>query len=397
MRSVRPLLLLCLLLLVPSLSSARDYDAEARAILARHPLVDGHVDLPTRLQTQWEDVGKAAPGGDFDHPRAKAGGLSAPFMSIYIPSELEGGGARALADVLIDQVEAIVFRAPDKFALARTAADIRRNHAKGLVSLPLGIENGAALEGKLENLRHFRDRGVRYITLAHAKSNALSDASYDEAKIWGGLSPLGESVVREMNRLGILVDVSHLSDAAFLEAVAISTVPVIASHSSMRHFTPGLERNVSDEMLRALAKKDGVLMINFGSFFLHEEAVAWSKREDVAAEAYKALQGAHFTEEKGKAFAAEYRTAHPYPYATIADVVDHVERAVKIGGIAHVGIGSDYDGVGDSLPEGLRDVSTYPALVAELLRRGMKEDDLAKILGGNVLRVMEQAEAAATE
>jgi membrane dipeptidase len=317
-------------------------------------------------------------------------------MSIYVPSDLEGAGARARADILIDQVEAMVQRAPEKFALARTAAEIRANHAAGLISLPLGMENGAPIEGKLDNLRHFRDRGIRYITLTHAKSNHIADSSYDEVKTWDGLSPFGEKVVLEMNRLGIMVDISHVSDAAFYRVLEISSAPVVATHSSMRHFTPGLERNMDDAMLRALARNGGVLMINFGSFFLTEAAGEWSKKQKAALAAFTALQGPNFTKEKGKDFEARYRERFPYPYATVRDVADHIERAVKIGGIDHVGLGSDYDGVGDSLPEGMKDVSTYPVLIAELLRRGMSEQDIAKIMSGNVLRVMEQVEAKAS-
>jgi len=368
---------------------------QATAIAKRYPLVDGHVDVPMRLFEKWEDVGVSAPGGNFDYPRATAGGLSAPFMSIYVPSDLEGAGARARADILIDQVEAMVQRAPKKFALARTAAEIRANHAAGLISLPLGMENGAPIEGSPDNLRHFRDRGIRYITLTHAKSNHIADSSYDEVKTWDGLSPFGEKVVHEMNRLGIMVDISHVSDAAFYRVLAISSAPVIASHSSLRHFTPGLERNVDDDMLRALAKNGGVLMINFGSFFLTEAAGEWSKKQKAALAAFTALQGPNFTEEKGKDFEARYRERFPYPYATVQDVAEHIGRAVKIGGIDHVGLGSDYDGVGDSLPEAMKDVSTYPVLIAELLHRGMSEQDIAKVMGGNVLRVMEEAQAKA--
>jgi membrane dipeptidase len=397
MNTLRNAVLLLTSILLAAPSMAADLHEQATAIAKRYPLVDGHVDLPARLHEHWEDVGTAAPGGNFDYPRAVAGGLSAPFMSIYIPSDLEGAGARALADTLIDQVEAMVQRAPNQFALARSAADIRNNHAAGRISLPLGMENGAALEGDLASLGHFRDRGIRYITLAHAKSNHIADSSYDEVKIWEGLSPFGEQVVREMNRLGIMVDVSHVSDAAFYRVLEISAVPVIASHSSLRHFTPGLERNVDDKMLRALADKGGVIMINFGSFFLTAEAGAWGKRQKAATAAFKALQNTSFTEEKGKAFGLSYRARFPYPYASVGDVADHVQRAVKIAGIDHVGLGSDFDGVGDSLPEGLKDVSGFPNLIEELLRRGVPEADIAKIMGGNVLRVMEQTEAYAAK
>lgn len=387
---------LCIVLL-PSLVAAQDLSEKAKALVQKYPIIDGHIDVPYRLQEEWQDVTQATAGGDFDYPRAKAGGLDAPFMSIYIPAAKEGKGAKALANVLIDQVEAVVYRAPEKFAIARTAADIRNNHKAGKISLPMGIENGAAIEGDLSNIQYFYDRGIRYITLTHSKANHIADSSYDETKIWNGLSPFGIDMVKEMNRVGIMVDISHVSDAAFYEAIKVSKVPVIASHSSLRHFTPGLERNVDDKMLKALAKNGGVIMINFGSYFLTDKAVQWSHQEDKAIKAFEALQGENLTEEVRKKFEQNYKQRFPYPYASTSDVADHIDHAVKIAGIDHVGLGSDYDGVGDSLPEGLKDVASYPVLVAELLKRGYKERDIAKILGGNVLRVMEAVEAYAAK
>ncbi|MDN3637453.1 dipeptidase [Simiduia curdlanivorans] len=390
------LLALCLMAL-PALVMAKDFSAEAKKLVQKYPIVDGHIDVPYRLQEEWQDVTQATAGGDFDYPRARAGGLDAPFMSIYIPAAKEGKGAKALADVLIDQVEAIVYRAPDKFAIARTAADIRNNHKAGKISLPMGIENGAAIEGDLKNVQHFYNRGIRYITLTHSKANHISDSSYDKTKIWEGLSPFGVQLVKEMNRVGIMVDVSHVSDAAFYQAIKVSQVPVIASHSSLRHFTPGLERNVDDKMLKALAKNGGVIMINFGSYFLTDKAVQWSHKEDEAKKAFEALQGGNLTAAAAKQFEDTYKARFPYPFASTSDVADHIDYAVKLVGVDHVGLGSDYDGVGDSLPNGLKDVSTFPVLVAELLRRGYKEADIAKILGGNVLRVMESVERFAAQ
>lgn len=366
--------------------------ADAQALAHKYPLVDGHVDLPYRLQEQWDDVSVRTAGGDFDFERARAGGLDAPFMSIYIPASKEGKGAKALADILIDQVQAVVYRSPDKYLIARTAADIRAAHGAGKIALPLGMENGAAIEGDLKNLQHFYQRGIRYITLTHSKSNHIADSSYDKNKVWQGLSPFGVELVAEMNKLGIMVDVSHVSDAAFYQAVALSAVPVIASHSSLRHFTPGLERNVDDKMLKAMAKKGGVIMINFGSYFLDGQVVEWEKAFDTAEAAFAELQGDNLTEAKKKAFATEYKKKFPYPYSSVARVADHIDRVVKLVGVEHVGLGSDFDGVGDSLPEGLKDASQYPNLIAELLKRGYKEAQIALILGGNVLRVMEQVE-----
>ncbi|WP_460997368.1 dipeptidase [Simiduia litorea] len=390
------LLALCLIAL-PALVVAKDFSAEAKKLVQKYPIVDGHIDVPHRLHEEWQDVTKATAGGDFDYPRARAGGLDAPFMSIYIPAAKEGKGAKALADVLIDQVEAIVYRAPDKFAIARSAADIRHNHKAGKISLPMGIENGAAIEGDLKNIQHFYDRGIRYITLTHSKANHISDSSYDDTKIWNGLSPFGVKMVKEMNRVGIMVDISHVSDAAFYEAINVSQVPVIASHSSLRHFTPGLERNVDDKMLKALAKNGGVIMINFGSYFLTDKAVQWSHKEDKAMQAFEALQGDNLTLAAKQQFEQAYKARFPYPFASTSDVADHIDYAVKLVGIDHIGLGSDYDGVGDSLPVGLKDVSSFPVLVAELLKRGYKEADIAKILGGNVLRVMESVERYAAQ
>ncbi len=370
---------------------ADDVLNQAQKIAHRYPLIDGHVDVPYRLQEQWADVTKATKDGDFDYPRAMAGGLSAPFMSIYTPADSEGKNATALADVLIDQVEAIVYRAPDKFAVARTSHEIRKNFKDKKVSLLLGMENGAPIAGSLDNLKHFYDRGVRYITLAHSKSNHIADSSYDEVKIWKGLSPFGVELVSEMNRLGIMIDISHVSDDAFMDVLQRSKTPVIASHSSLRHFS-NMERNVSDDMLKALAKNGGVLMINFGSYFISETARQYSSTEDKAEAAFKKLHGGNPSEEKIKAFTAEYRKKFPYPFATVSDVADHIDHAVKLVGVDYVGFGSDFDGVGDSLPTGLKTPADYPNLIAELLRRGYKEADIAKIMSGNALRVMEAVE-----
>lgn len=365
---------------------------QAIDIAHRHPIVDGHIDVPYRLQRHWEDLAQRTAKGDFDYPRAIEGGLDAPFMSIYIPANKEGKGAKALADVLIDQVEALVYRAPDKFSMARSASDIRDNFKAGKISLPLGMENGAAIEGDLDNLQHFYDRGIRYITLAHAKANHIADSSYDEVKIWQGLSPFGRSLVQQMNRLGVIIDISHVSDAAFYDVLALSTAPVIASHSSLRHFTPELERNVDDKMLKALAKNGGVIMINFGSFFVTEAAMTWDNQHTEAKKAFEKLQGENLTDEALESFIKEYKTRFPYPYASVKDVVDHIDRARKLAGIDHIGLGSDFDGVGDTLPTELKDVSTYPVLIDELLKRGYREKDIAKIMGGNALRVMEAVE-----
>jgi len=415
---MKPLLLsLCLVLLAaqacthvsnqPDASAAQartDLMERSRALARRLIIVDGHVDVPYRLREKLgpdgqptEDISQRTAAGDFDYPRAVEGGLDVPFMSIYIPAELqEKGGAKALADELIDMMEKIARQSPDKFAMAHSVEQARRNTQAGKVSFALGIENGAAIEDKLENVAHFHRRGVRYITLTHSKDNLLSDASYNTGKLtWNGLSPFGRQVVAEMNRVGIMVDVSHLSDDAIRQAVEVSQVPLIASHSSCRHFTPGFVRNISDELIQAMARKGGVVMINFGSAFLIPAASAYLEQFQKALIAFGTERGLGPDHPDVEAFKKTWLQEHPIPFARVEDVADHIDHVVKLVGIDHVGLGSDFDGVGDSLPVGLKDVSQYPNLFRVLLERGYSEADLEKLASGNLFRVWSAAEAHA--
>lgn len=380
----------------PEPQAQQDQDP-GREIALSSIIVDTHIDVPYRLNEEWADISQATEDGDFDYPRARAGGLNVAFMSIYTPAELAAeGGSKELADKLIDMVEGIVSASPDKFAMAYSPADVERQFADGLISLPMGMENGSPLEGDLANLAHFHERGIRYITLAHSKWNALSDSSYDDDKHWGGLSDFGKQVVVEMNRLGIMVDVSHISDQAFDDVIETSKAPVIASHSSARHFTPGWERNMSDDMIRRLADKDGVIMISFGSSFVTEEAWKYSEDRGDAYDAWIEQSGTEKTDEAEREFADKYASEHgPYPYATVEQVLDHFDHVVELTGVDHVGIGSDFDGVGDSLPVGLKDVSDYPNLVNGLLDRGYSPADIRKMLGQNLLRVWREVESVA--
>jgi membrane dipeptidase len=299
--------------------------------------------------------------GQFDFVRAREGGLDVVFMAVYIPSSLEGTPAAGLlADTLIDLITGLARMHPDKFAVVTSTAQIRALQGSGKVLLAMGMENGAPINGVLGNVRRLHDRGIRYITLAHAKNNHLSDASYDRTRRWNGLSPFGHEVVREMNRTGIMIDVSHLSDSAFYDVLRTSRAPVIASHSSCRHFTPGFERNMSDDMIRLLTSRGGVIQVNFGSEFLEPQS-----------------------------------KTRPRSRAHVRTVADHIDHVVKIAGVEAVGFGSDFDGAGDTMPVGLRDVAGYPALIAELLQRGYTRDDLRKICGENLLRVWAAVEAAA--
>lgn len=358
-------------------------------------IIDGHIDAPSTIAEDGADMVTGKNTIDIDLTRAQAGGLNAPFMSIYVAAGYEEkGGAKARADILIGLMEGVAAQYPDKFEIAISPKDVRRIAGEGKMALPLGMENGSPIEGDLNNLKHFYDRGVRYITLAHSKANHISDSSYDENERWDGLSPFGFEVVRVMNNLGVMVDVSHVTDAAIEDVLSIARAPVIASHSSLRHFTPGFERNLSDELVTAIGENGGVIMINFGSSFLTEQANTYSEPRNAAREAQEATRGDVMTAAETSAFNTAWRETHPYPFAGLNDVLDHIDRTVELAGIDHVGIGSDYDGVGDSLPEGLKDVSTYPVLVQGLIDRGYDDVGIEKILGGNALRVWEEVEKA---
>ena len=271
-----PHLLLPLLVLEGACQGVPETDAQrlerARQLAQSTLIVDGHIDVPYRLKRRPDDVTEATASGDFDYPRAVEGGLDAPFMSIYVPARLEDeGGAKDLADELIDMVEGIAASAPDKFTVAHTSTDVEEAFADGRISLLLGMENGSPVEGDLANLEHFHRRGIRYITLCHSRDNHICDSSYDDRHTHKGLTTFGRVVVRGMNELGIIIDVSHISDDAFWQVMDLTRAPVLATHSSLRHFTPGFARNMSDEMVRKMAEKGSVVMINFGSSFVTDE------------------------------------------------------------------------------------------------------------------------------
>lgn len=358
-------------------------------------IVDTHIDVPYRLREKMEDISMRTKGGHFDFVRAKAGGLNAPFMSIYVPSSYqETGGAKLLADSLIDMVEGFVKQWPEKFALAYSPADIQFNVENGKMSLLMGMENGAPIEGRLENVKYFYDRGIRYITLTHAKNNHICDSSYDTIPKWNGLSPFGEKVVAEMNRQGIMIDVSHITDSSFYDVLKITRAPVIASHSSCRYFTPDFERNMDDEMIKALAGNGGVIQITFGSSFLKNEYREQSREIRKELNEHLDEEGWDKKDEHAKAYLENYYQTHHL--GTVADVADHIDHVVQLVGIDHVGLGSDFDGV-SFLPQGLEDVSMYPNLIEELLERGYSEEDIEKICSGNILRVMSQVEKIAKQ
>ena len=349
-------------------------DLTPDAIAQGSLIIDTHIDVPYKLKMQleyngsFEDISKKT-SLNFDYPKSIKGGLNLPFFSIYLPASTEEEGTSfILANELIDMMDKIIETNPEKFFFVDTSTYLGNLPGQNLIGIAYGMENGAAIEGKLENVEYFYNKGIRYITLTHSKSNHISDSSYDENKNWGGLSEFGKSLIPEMNRIGVIVDISHVSDDAFMQAIEISKTPVIASHSSLRHFTPGWERNVSDEMLIALAKNKGVIQINFGTAFLND------------------------VNDKNKSY-----DPNTYIHAEVTDVVDHIDHVVNVVGIDFVGIGSDYDGVGDTLPNGLKDASSYPNLIAELQNRGYSTTDIQKILGGNFVRVWREVEEYARD
>ncbi len=372
-----------------------DYFQKAKELAHRFIITDGHIDLPWRLsvknfrlEREYLTIPVQSAEGDFDYVRAKEGGLSAPFMSIFIPASYQDdlASAKVEADSLIDLVNGIIEAHPDKFAPGFTPQLIESNFKQGLISLPMGLENGAPI-ATLEDVDYFFERGIRYVTLTHGKDNHISDSSYDTTRTWNGLSPFGIVLVHKMNKAGMMIDVSHVSDKAFYDVIRESKAPVIASHSSCRVFTPGWERNMSDEMIILLGKMNGVIQINFGSDFLDAEVarIRTANRKELDDRLNKANLKAD--DPAAKPLIDLFRKEHPALFSDVEKVADHIDHVRNIAGIDHIGIGSDFDGVGDSLPTGLKDVSMYPNLIAELLERGYREEDIEKICYKNVWRV----------
>jgi len=375
----------------------------ANELAHKYIITDGHVDLPYRLNITNFRFTKELIGipiqtdeGDFDYVRAKEGGLDAPFMSIYIPSSYQKeGGAKEFADSLIDMVTGIIDAHPDKFASGNSPDELETNFKTGKLSLPMGMENGAPIEDDLANVAYFHKRGIRYITLTHSKDNQICDSSYDTTGTWQGLSPFGIEVVKEMNNVGIMVDISHVSDNAFYQVMDLTDVPCIASHSSCRHFTPGFERNMNDDMIRKLAENKGVIQINFGSTFIDAEARRMSDENRKKLGALLKEADVSYRDEAAKPIIEQFRKDNPTLFADVEVVANHIDHVKKLVGVDYVGLGSDFDGVGDSLPTGLKDVSQYPNLIYLLLKRGYTEEDIAKICYKNVFRVWKAVEKAA--
>ena len=368
----------------------------ARALQRQTPLIDGHNDYPWALREKADrnfdrlDIARPQPSIMTDIPRLRAGGVGGQFWSVYVPVELTGQSAVTATLEEIDTVHQMVRRYPDTFELALTADDVERIFKQGRIASLIGMEGGHSIDNSLAALRMFYRLGARYMTLTHAKNTAWADSATDDPK-FGGLAPFGEEVVREMNWLGMLVDLSHVSPETMADAIRVSQAPVIFSHSSARALND-VPRNVPDDILKQLPKNGGVVMVTFVPGFLSPKVAAWNKLQDA--------ERARLTQQSAADAAAvtrgveQWTMAHPAPRAVVADAADHIDHIRQLAGIDHIGLGGDFDGI-TAVPEGLEDVSTYPTLTAELLRRGYTDDEVRKILGQNVLRVMREAERVA--
>lgn len=378
---------------------AQDGEARARRILERTPLIDGHNDLPWALR---QGFGNDPHAVDLsvnldatttlhtDIPRLRAGGVGGQFWSVYVPASLTPVEAAKATFEQIDTVRRIVAAHPETFELATTADDVVRIHRAGRIASLMGIEGGYSIDDSLGLLREFHEAGVRYMTLTHSKTTTWADSATDAPK-FGGLSPFGETVVREMNRLGMLVDLSHVSEETMVDAMRVSEAPVIFSHSSARAVTDHA-RNVPDGVLRAMAEDGGVVMVTFVPGFINEAA-----RARAAARAGEQARLAAL--EPGDPAAvtaamAAWDAANPAPEVGIADVVAHIQHVRDVAGIDHVGLGGDFDGV-PALPTGVEGVDAYPRILAALMEAGWTEADIRKLAGENVLRVMRATEAVA--
>ena len=402
---LRAILLVAIFLVSPALLSslfAISEDGVSPRVAELHRgaiIVDTHIDTPQRLLDEGFDLAPRDAYGHIDLPRMREGGLDAAFFSIWVdPRKYKEDGAVERALQLIATVYEQVERHPNDLLLARTAGDIRRAHREGKVALLMGLEGGHPIEDNLRILRTYAELGVRYMTLSHSINNHWADSSTDEPE-HNGLTDFGRQVVQEMNRLGVIVDISHVSDKTFYDALEVTQTPVIASHSSCRALV-GIPRNMSDDLLRAVAKNGGVVQIAMGSWFVVPEYDPFTATDEMKE--WRAERDVRIEEKCGedsKCVSLEtLRRNLDYqkmiPRGTLKHIVDHIDHAVKVAGVDHVGLGSDFDGV-PALPEGFDDVTFLPALTQELADRGYSDEDILKILGGNTLRVIEAVEHVA--
>lgn len=357
-------------------------------------VLDSHCDTPSQI-LRLRDIGADNERGQVDFPKLRKGGVDGAFFALYTPASFAPDKATAWAFRLLSATMDTLEANADRVALALTPAQALENQSKGLTSVFIGMENGSPIQDSLSMLRMFYRSGVRYLTLVHSADNAICDSCASSACTWGGLSPFGRDVVAEMNRLGMIVDLSHASDSTFYDVLDISNAPVVATHSCCRALASH-PRNMTDDMLRALADNGGVIQINFYPVFLDDGFAAVLKEsgiEEEGAEIERAFIGDPADPIKRKAWQEVQDALMSLPRPSFSRIADHIDHAVEVAGIDHVGIGSDFDGI-EVTPKGLEDVSKMPVLFAELRRRGYAEEDLAKIAGGNFLRVMAQVQTA---
>jgi membrane dipeptidase len=392
---------------IAAAESPQPVDGRIDRVLTQTPLIDGHNDLPWEIRERFGgDLSKidlsadaaalpAPPGSPplmTDIPRLRRGRVGAQFWSVFIPVEMKGTQAVQATLEQIDLVKAMCARYPRDLAMAYSAADITREHRAGLIASLIGVEGGHQINDSLVVLRAYYDAGARYLTLTHSSNTAWADSATDNPQ-HHGLTPFGKEVVREMNRLGMLVDLAHVSEDTMRAALAVTEAPVIFSHSSARALVDH-PRDVSDEVLRLVARNGGIVMVNFAPPYVSDARRRWSA--DRAAEEARnnspPFGGLYIGQpERAAAALKSWDEAHPKPPVTLADVADHIEHIRQVAGIDHVGLGSDFDGIPET-PTGLEGVDRFPALLQELARRGWSDADLARVAGGNLLRVMGQAE-----
>ena len=368
----------------------------AKALHAKVPLIDGHNDLPWQIRRKanrdvWSiDINEPQPDFHTDIPRLREGMVGAQFWSVYVPVSMQGKEATRATMEEIDIVYQMIERYPDTFQLATTADEVEAAFAAGKIASMMGIEGGHSIDSSLGALRMFHLLGVRYMTLTHSRNIPWADSATDTMAV-DGLTEFGNEVVREMNRLGMLVDLSHVSPATMRDALDVTEAPVIFSHSSALAVCNHV-RNAPDDVLERLVDNGGVIMVTFVPGYISEETRLHGVKRNEERERLASMPGS--TDESVAEGIAAWNEANPTPPATLAQVADHIDHIRDVAGIDHIGIGGDYDGI-SSLPVGLEDVSTYPMLTAELVRRGYSDEDIMKILGRNVLRVMRDAEAVA--
>jgi len=373
----------------PDASEAQQ--AHAATLVDNSVLIDTNILTPYRIALDtasvWEDTG----WGEFDYPRAAAGGLDLAVLGILIPGSQPE--PVELVDRLLTDWHDMIEEHPDRFTLITSPGQIVGPSTGGRVGVMLAVENGVAIGSELANLQQLYDRGVRLLTPVHSQSNGLGDSSYSQQRPWGGLSEFGRAAIVEMNRLGMIVDVSHMSDETAMQTLEASSAPVVASHSAARRYTLGWERNLSDELLEGIAASGGVVGVPFGGSFLwaqiqKNEQPVWDYVEDTL--------GLSISSRAGREASQRYRRENGIGYASVHDVAKQIDYIVDEIGIEHVALGSGFDGSGDAMPYGLKDVSQYSGLVAELIRRGYSDEDLRAIMGDNFLRVWRGVEEHAT-